>query len=506
MKTYAGTNNLPLSIRNRYTRSGVTRCDVGVEDGAVMNRGLEKVPEQEVLMNRPFVIATVLMILWSPSVRSADAAQMEIYRARDRVMPAVVHIQPVIKNYRTGELEKQSVVGSGVIFHPDGYVVTNYHVAGKAERILCTLSDKEVVPAEFVGGDPPTDIAVIKLKLDNYDGQISIADFGDSDSIEVGQYVLAMGSPLALSRSVSAGVISTKDRYFSSDVRLPSGERTGRYNLWIQTDAAINPGNSGGPLVDMNGRVVGINSRATMFANNLGFAIPVNVVREVTQAIIADGRVTRSWIGLHCQAMQELENHFGTDVNTGVLISSIDPGSPAEEAFLKAGDVILAFDGEPVSARFVEELPAFYAMIAIRPPGSNIELKVLRGDEEFRMNLQTRLLGDLQGEDFECKSWGFTVKAITRQMQIEDQLDDTTGVYVVGVKRVGPADQGGLRRDDVVLHVNDFSVIGLEDFTQLYHRLDEAGEQRILLTVKSGGARRFVLLKIDEEQGDPSDE
>jgi serine protease Do len=204
--------------------------------------------------------------------------------------------------------------------------------------------------------------------------------------------------------------------------------------------------------------------------------------------------------------MQELENHFGAGGNKGVLISSIDPGSPAEQAFLKAGDVILAFDGEAVSARFVEELPAFYAMIADRSPGSDIELKVLRGEEEFRVQVTTRLLGDLQGEDFECKSWGFTVKAITRQMQIEGQLDDTVGVWVVGVKRVGPADQGGLRRDDVILQVNDYTVMGLEDFIQLYQRLDEAHEERIFLTVKRGGARRFVLLKTDTEQGEPGDE
>ncbi len=468
--------------------------------------GYEIENQQEVLMIRLLLITTALTILGSLPVWPAGVAQEEIYRARDRVMPAVVHIQPVIKNYRTGELEKQAVVGSGVIFHPDGYVVTNYHVAGKAERILCTLYDKEVVSAEFIGGDPPTDIAVIKLKLDDYTGEIHTAEFGDSDSIEVGQYVLAMGSPLSLSRSVSAGVISTRDRYFSSEVRLPSGERTGRYNLWIQTDAAINPGNSGGPLVDMAGRVVGINSRATMFANNLGFAIPVNVVKGVTEAIIKDGRVTRSWIGLHCQAMQEMEVHFGTAVNSGVLISSIDVGSPAEAAFLKAGDVILAVDDQPVSARFAEELPAFYALIANRAPGSDIELKLLRGEQEYRFSLQTGLLGDLQGEDFECENWGFTVKAITQQMQIENQLDDTSGVFVVGVKRVGSADQGGLRRDDVVLQVNDQKVAGLSDFIQLYQQLDESDAERILLTVKRGGARRFVLLKTDDEQGEPTDE
>ena len=286
----------------------------------------------------------------TPQIQAQKSVQQRIYDARDRVYPALVHIQPVIKDYRTGELKKQAVIGSGVIFHPDGYVVTNYHVAGKAVRIICTLHDKEQVPAEYIGGDPSTDLAVLKLDLSQYSGEISVAAFGDSDTAQVGQQVLAMGSPLALARSVSSGVISTKDRYFSSEYRLPSGEETGRYNLWIQTDAAINPGNSGGPLVDLDGLVIGINSRATFLANNLGFAIPVNIVKEVSAEILDHGSVSRSWIGVHAQALQELESYFGAGRNTGVLIASVDPGSPAEVSFLQAGDVILAINGESVSA------------------------------------------------------------------------------------------------------------------------------------------------------------
>jgi len=444
----------------------------------------------------------------APALASSPVgeSQTEIYQARDRVLPALVHIQPVIKNYYTGELEKQAVVGSGVIFHPDGYVVTNYHVAGKAERIICTLYDRELVQADFIGGDPSTDLAVIKLRLDDYNGAIQPAVFGDSDSIQVGQYVLAMGSPLSLSRSVSAGVISTRDRYFSSDVRLPSGEPTGRYNLWIQTDAAINPGNSGGPLVDLSGRVVGINSRATMLANNLGFAIPVNVVKEVTSAIIDHGRVTRSWIGLHCQALQELEDYFGASRNEGVLIASIDPGSPAEEAFLRAGDIVLAVDDRPVSARFVEELPAFYSLIAAKSPGSNVKLTVLREDQQFTFSVETKQLGDLQGEDFECRKWGCTVKAITRQMRLDYQLDDTLGVFVMGVKRSGPAAEGGLPGGAVIREVNGATITDLNDLRAQYDELARAGTDRILLSVRRGGSTRFVLLKLDEDEGGKSDE
>ena len=440
-------------------------------------------------------ITVILLLSTNLLAGAADKTiQQEIFHARDKVLPALVNVQPILKNYNTGELEKQANVGSGVIFHKDGYVVTNYHVAGKAERIICTLSDKEIVPAEYIGGDPLTDISVIKLDLSDYSGQINIAEFGNSDSAEVGEYVMAMGSPLALSRSLSVGVISTLDRYISSEARLPSGEKTGRYNLWIQTDAAINPGNSGGPLVDLNGKVIGINSRANLFANNIGFAIPVNVVKKVTSDILDHGKVIRSWIGLHCQALQELENYFGTNRNAGVLISSIDPGSPADKSFLKAGDIILEVDDNPVSVRFIEELPEFYALIASYKPGTELRLKVLRQEETYSFKVDTRELGDIQGDDFVSKDWGFTVKGVTRQMQIEEQLTDTLGVFVVGVKNVSPAGNGGLRRRDVVTKINDENILQLSDFIDLYNSLSNVDDMKILLTVKRGGSTRFVYL------------
>jgi len=451
-------------------------------------------------MNR-FLAGFVILFMTAGAAAAQPASvQEQIYAARDRVLPALVHIQPVIKDYRTGELKKQAVIGSGVIFDSNGYVVTCYHVAGKAVRILCTLYDKEEVPAEYIGGDPSTDIAVVKLDLSGYDKKISVADFGDSDPVQVGQQVLAMGSPLALARSVSYGVISTKDRYFSSDYRLPSGEETGRFNLWIQTDAAINPGNSGGPLVDLSGRVIGINSRATFLANSLGFAIPVNIVKEVTAAILKDGGVIRSWIGVHAQAMQELESYFGTGRDAGVLIASIDPGSPAEVSYLKAGDVILEVDGESVSARFVEELPAFYKKIAGHAPGSRLKLKVLRDDQTYTFDVTTGPLGDLQGEDFECTDWGMTVKAITRQMQISMQLSDTAGTLVAGVRQAGPADTGGLRSGDVIRMVNKQPVSGLTDLVSLYTQLSSERTSKVLLTVKRGSATRLVVIKVYEGQ------
>ena len=431
-----------------------------------------------------------------------EGIQDDIYRARDRVMPAVVHIQPVSLDYRTGEMKKQSSVGSGVIYHPDGYVVTNYHVAGKAQDIICTLNDRELVPAVFIGGDPAIDIAVIKLDLSEYNGKLAIAEFGNSDDVHTGQMVVAIGSPLSLARTVSFGVVSTTDRYFSSDITLPTGERTGRYNLWIQTDAAINPGNSGGPLVDMNGEVVGINSRANFYANNLGFAIPINVVRESADAILKNGKVTRSWIGLHCQALQELESHFNTDGHSGVLIASVDPGSPAEKSFLKAGDIILEVNDQPVSARFVEELPAFYRQIASFSPGTELKFVVRRDDSEYTFGVVTQELGELQGDDFEAPDWGFAVKEITQQMGVEMQFDDIRGVFVTGVKRLGAADEGGLRRGDVVKTINQSEISDLASFGVQYQELVKEEAAKILIAVQRGGGTRLVVLTVSHEEGD----
>lgn len=444
-----------------------------------------------------YIITLFLLLVSTVAAQTDNSIQDKIFYARDKVMPALVHVQPVVKNYSTGEIEKEAVVGSGVIFHPDGYVVTNYHVAGKAERIFCTLNDKELVPAKYIGGDPLTDLSVIKLDLSEYEGQISVADFGNSDSAQVGQFVMALGSPLSLSRSISYGVISTKDRYISSDARLPSGENTGRYNLWIQTDAAINPGNSGGPLVTLEGKIIGINTRASFFANNIGFAIPVNVVKAVTSEILDHQKVIRSWIGLHCQPLQELEDFFGDGSKNGVLVAWVDKDSPAEKSFLKAGDVITEVNGETVSARFIEQLPGFYQLIASQPPGTELTLKVMRNEEEFNIKVTTQELGEIQGEDYEAKDWGFTVKAITQQMQIQNRLEDNMGVFVVGVKNNRSARDGGLRRRDVIIKINDTELENLGDFINMYDT-HSGSTENVLLTVKRGGGIKYVLLNLED--------
>lgn len=440
------------------------------------------------------------------TVASSDslALQRSIFAARGLALPAVVHIQPISEVYTSGKKEKQTGVGSGVIVSPEGHIITNYHVAGKATRLLCTLHNREKVTAHLIGGDPLTDIAVCQLDLDEVTGEITYARLGDSDRLEVGEYVMALGSPLALDRTLSLGVVSCVDRYMSDRMRLPSGERTGKYNTWIQTDAAINPGNSGGPLVNLRGEVVGINARTALFADNLGFAIPINTVGEVYDEILLKGKVERSWIGVEIQPLQELEDYFGTGERRGALISHVAPDSPAMAAGLKEGDVILTFDRKPLTARFKEEVPQIEKVIADTEVGKQVSVKALRDGKEQEFSLVTQALGELLGEDFDAEEWGFTVKGITRQMVIEEKLEDDRGVMVSGVAPSAAAEEGQLVRGDVIRSIGDETVENLESFRTLYERLETEGTEKVLLRVNRAGGIRYILLQpkaesVDEE-------
>ena len=431
--------------------------------------------------------------------------QRQIYLARDRVLPALVNVQPVVRDFSSGAKEKQRVTGSGVLIREDGYVVTNYHVAGQLEDVICTLWNKERVRARLVGGDPLTDLAVLQLDFTDYHGdRPRPAVFGDSRKLEAGQLVMALGSPFALSRSLSFGVVSTSDRYLPSDYRLPTGEKTGFFNTWIQTDAAINPGNSGGPLVDLSGEVVGINSRAFVLANNLGFSIPSSVVQEVVDQIIRTGRVERSWIGVEVQPLQELEDVFAAEQGQGVLVSDVEPESPAAQAGIRAGDLLLRVDGVPVSARFYEEIPAFYKHIADLAVGKTVRIARLRGGDTEEVELVTQAYGRSSGVDFEAKDWGFAVRSITKQMALDRRLETTEGVFVAGVRSGGPAERGGLVPYDVVRAVDQKPVQDLDEFRALFEQRVGEGASRVMLQVRRRDTTRFVLLKVEPERGEGS--
>jgi serine protease Do len=346
-----------------------------------------------------------------------------------------------------------------------------------------------------VGRDPLTDVAVLQIDMTEVQDLPAPATLGSSADLEAGQIVLALGSPLGLARSLSMGVISSTDRYLPED-SLGGNRPVGSLNTWIQTDAAINPGNSGGPLVDLQGRVVGINARAVpIMGENLGFAIPIDVARDVAEALIREGRVKRSWLGVQWQHMKALEGYFGVDKQVGVLAGGIFPDGPAERAGLRAGDLIVALDGEPVSVRFEEELPAFRKRITDLAPGARVALVALRDGKEETIRLRTEPMPEVETDELELAAWGFTVRDLTREMARRMRLDDEEGALVTGVKPDGPAFEAGLRQFDVVRKVGKRSVDSSEELRERYEALLGKEPQTVYMEAGRGRTTRFLLIE-----------
>ncbi|MCA9435022.1 MAG: trypsin-like peptidase domain-containing protein, partial [Candidatus Omnitrophica bacterium] len=412
---------------------------------------------------RAIILSLTLFFVWSPFARAENNLQDQIYQARDKVFPALVHVQPISEVFQRGKKTKQTAVGSGVIVSQDGYVITNYHVAGKAVNALCTLENKERIPATLVGGDPLTDLAVLKLDLTDYKGPLNWAEIGDSNALVPGQFVLAMGSPLALSRSVSQGIVGCPDRVLDSELTLDDGEKTGHYNVWIQTTAAINPGNSGGPLVSLDGKVIGINTRTIMGADGLGFAIPSNVVKEVYRQIIDNGSVQRSWIGVELQPIEELAMLVGNPELNGVLVSNVEQGSPAKSAGILPGDLILSINDQPVQAKFEEEIPAVLQTISDFPIGSTLELEIARLGQTQEISLVTKEMGKTTGEEKEFKDWGISAQRLTLGRLLDLNRTSREGVLVSSVSGVTTRESTDLVKGDIILAVNGQDVNDMED-------------------------------------------
>ncbi|HXV62385.1 MAG TPA: trypsin-like peptidase domain-containing protein, partial [Vicinamibacteria bacterium] len=339
------------------------------------------------------------------------------------------------------------------------------------------------------------DIALLRLELRPGQKIPASVELGDSDTLEVGEQVIALGSPLALQRSLSFGVVSSKDRYLSDDLKLPTGERTGSFNTWIQTDAAINPGNSGGPLVNLEGQVVGVNSRGAFGASSIGFAIPVNIVKEVARELIAHGRMTRSWLGLTFQPLEELAQYFEAEPVPGVVIRSVDPDSPAERAGIKAGDLLLSYRGRRLSAQFTEELPAIYKTIADTAVGEDVDLLIARGGSEMNVVATTEELGESSSDEMDCASWGFTARGITRETALELNLPDSSGVFVAGVKPNDAAFRAQLFPGDRIIALEEESIGNLDDLRRVYREYDGQRRDRILVTVMRRHSRRWILIE-----------
>ena len=417
-------------------------------------------------------------------------------RGFNRLLEAVVRIDVSEIEFEAGSKRFTGGIGSGVIISADGLILTNAHVASpQAVTISVTLANLERVSAKLVGWDHWTDLAVLRLDLEEMQRRkikFKAAEFGDSNELYAGQTVYAVGTPYGLERTLTRGIISNTNRPFS-DSRGVRGYETGLFNNWLQTDAAINPGNSGGPLVTENGKLVGINSRAYIGAENLGFAIPANVARRVAESLAREGGIIRSYLGLVPGVLQDLEKFYALAANNGLLINGVDPGSPAARAGLRAGDVVLALNGQKLDGRFPEQLPPIQQTIASLPVGTAVVLTVKRGAQLLALTMVTEKLESRVGEEWAFEQWGLSVRKVTRAFARENQLTDESGVVVLGVQPGYPAAEAGLARGDIITKIGTAPVAELGQLKAIYARYETKPSPQLIEAQRNRQISLYVI-------------
>ncbi len=379
--------------------------------------------------------------------------------------------------------------GSGFIISTEGYILTNNHVVQDADRITVTLGDGRKFDARLVGTDPESEVAVIKIEDGNE--PLPYLEPGDSDALQVGEWVLAAGNPFGLSQSITAGIVSAKNR---------SAANIAEYGSFIQTDAAINPGNSGGPLLDINGKVVGVNTAIytrTGGYMGIGFAIPINLALEIKEQLIQHGKVSRSVLGIHIQEVDEdLAKSFGLDDAGGILVAQVAEGSAAAEAGLKAGDIIVEMDGGKAG-----QVDDFRNRVAATPPGTKVELRVFRNGKYKNMAAVTKARdAEAQASDNHADAGiydklGLTVDELDAETTKRLGFEGDDGVLISEVEQGSPAWRSGLQPGQVITSVNREKVGNVQEFRR---RVSESGEGgRILMLISDGRSSRFVVVSVE---------
>ncbi len=424
--------------------------------------------------------------------------------ARDAVFPSLVHVEVTGVSYWGGQESRYQSNGSGTVISPEGLVLTNAHVTDSGIEFWCTLADKRRVPATLVGEDPMTDLAVLQLDMDALEGDkdLPFATFGDSDTLEVGDQVLAMGSPYALDRTVTYGIVSNTDRVFTSgadDEFTPmylSGNRSGMLTNWIQHDALINPGNSGGPLVNIYGQIIGVNTRG---GSGAGFATPSNLAKAVAKELGEHGEVARTTIEVDLLHLER------TGYTEGVFVDSVTSDGPAAEAGLHAGDVILAVNGERFTVDYPEQIPQIMSLFSEGKPGDVLNLTVLRNDEEMDIGVTLDPLLPDTGKQVYLREWGMSLREITPYMARTRRFDSDKGVLISGVRSGGPASlaEVPVSWGDVLIGIDGEPIESFDDMLQKYDAFleqDKAGERPESLLVEfDRNGKNFVTLFDTEE-------
>ncbi len=376
------------------------------------------------------------------------------------------------------EFRRRSL-GSGFIINREGYIVTNNHVVENASDIKVSLSDKEEYDAKVIGRDPKTDVALIKIEAKK---DLPVVTLGDSSRLRVGEWVMAIGNPFGLGHTVTTGIVSAKGRIIGA----------GPYDEFIQTDASINPGNSGGPLFNMNGEVVGINTAIIASGQGIGFAIPINVAKDLLVSLREKGRVVRGWLGVQVQRITpELAKSFGMDRERGALVADVMSDTPAEKAGIERGDVIVEFNG-----RRIEEMNDLPRAVATTPPNAEVPVKLLRKGQEKVVQVKVAELKEERvatGGTLE-EGLGMTVQELTPEIARNLGVSESKGVIVTNVEDGTPAEEAGLRRGDVILEVNQKKVENLRDYRAALARVGST--ESMLLLVRRGSNVLYVALKL----------
>ncbi len=377
--------------------------------------------------------------------------------------------------------------GSGFIISKDGYILTNNHVINNADNITVTLGDGRKFEAVLVGTDPETEVALIKIEDDS---DFPYLELGDSDALDVGEWVLAAGNPFGLSQTITAGIVSAKER---SEVGITE------YADFIQTDAAINPGNSGGPLLNIHGEVVGNNTAIysqTGGYMGIGFAIPINQAVAIKDQLIAYGEARHSVLGIYIQEVdEELAERFGLEESGGILISQVKQGSAADAAGLKTGDIVVELNGEETG-----RLQSFRSRIATTPPDTEVALKIFRDGEYMNISAVTQAMGSEGAMAGDAPGSGALEKL---GLSVQDMDEETFrrwgypeyGVMISDVVQYSAAWRAGLRHGQIILSVNRNRIENAEEFTRILN--SSAGDGRVLLLVSDGRGARYVVLSMN---------
>ena len=379
---------------------------------------------------------------------------------------------------------KQPSLGSGFIIDKEGYVVTNNHVIEDADQIKVKLNDDAEFDAEVVGRDPNTDLALLKINSEN---DLPVLKMGDSDKLKIGQWVVAIGSPFGLERTVTAGIVSAKGRVIGS----------GPYDDFIQTDASINPGNSGGPLLNMNGEVVGINTAIIASGTGIGFAIPVNLASGIIAQLKSEGEVTRGWLGVAIQDLtKEMAEYYGLKDRKGVLVADVFEGDPADKAGIKAKDIILG-----VNDKEIETSHQLTAMIAGLKVGEKAKVHIFRDGKNKTITVKLakrsneRLAGRTAPEKQEEEELGIRVSDLTPEIADRLNLGDTNGVVVVKVASGSKGADAGVLMGDIIKEINHKAIENVKDYAAALKKIEDGESVNLFIWRKNAG---FLVIKFEK--------